>query len=419
LAFALFVCYEGWAFVNLINQWNYIKEVYGGDYQFGHKVGRKLLRWGFSSLQTNRDDPKGQMQLLLYAPNLVEVDYAEIIKRLKFYLPHYPANQIIRCDHLSRETIFSKTPILFFGEEAVENRFLIQYRPYTFDIDFRRNPMDGWEWTNLAACFDDEAINYDEVRSKFAQYVQAIKNESHSKSYIFGTGPSLEKALGMKWDDGYRIVCNTLVRDPELWGHLKPHFIVAGDAIYHFGFTSFAHAFRNDLIQRLKDSNTYFVYPAQFNAIAKNELVDISDKLIPVPIGWRRRLDGDLCRDFKLPNLGNVLGLLLLPLASTLSKEVYLWGFDGRAPDDRLFWSNSQKHSYPEYMSELEAAHPKFFDHYVPATDPNKYVKAVQGDALDGCMKGAERNGWHYVMMHPSWTPILQKRYHGVSENGV
>jgi len=106
-----------------------------------------------------------------------------------------------------------------------------------------------------------------------------------------------------------------------------------------------------------------------------------------------------------------VLNLLLLPLGCTLSKNVFLWGFDGRAPNDQLFWANSAKHSYPELMDTLRAAHPSFFEHFVPADKPTQYVRKVHGDQLDECLSQSERDGWSFVMMHKSWTPTLQKRY--------
>ena len=111
-----------------------------------------------------------------------------------------------------------------------------------------------------------------------------------------------------------------------------------------------------------------------------------------------------------MPSLGNVLNILLLPLACTVSTSVRLWGFDGRAPDDKLFWSNSSKHSYPELMPELVEEHPAFFAAFVPKNRESDYVKSVHGDELDKCLVAAERDGYQFVMMHFSWTETLNKR---------
>jgi hypothetical protein len=161
----------------------------------------------------------------------------------------------------------------------------------------------------------------------------------------------------------------------------------------------------------MRESETVFVYPAIFDRLVRRELEEFSERLIPVPGGVHQDVHVDLTQQFSLPAMGNVLALLLLPLASTLSKRVGLWGFDGRAPDDKLFWSNSPKHSYPEFLHELQEAHPAFFDHYVPKADPSRYVRQVHGDLLDLRMSEAERKGYKFVMLHKSWTPTLQSRF--------
>ena len=200
------------------------------------------------------------------------------------------------------------------------------------------------------------------------------------------------------------------MRDKELWHHIKPHFIVAGDAIYHFGFTLFAKSFRADLKKRLLETDTKFLYPSLFHEIVMREFSDVSDKLIPIPFGFNQHIHDDLRDNFLLPKIGNVLSLLPLPLGCTLAKQIYLWGFDGRAPTDNLFWANSSKHSYPECMDELQKAHPAFFSHNVPTSNPTKYYNEVHGETLDKNLTEAEQLGWRFIMMHETYTPALQKR---------
>jgi hypothetical protein len=60
-------------------------------------------------------------------------------------------------------------------------------------------------------------------------------------------------------------------------------------------------------------------------------------------------------------------------------------------------------------------AHPRFFEHYVPASDPNKYVRDYQGQVFERALQYGERNGWTFEMLHPSWTPSLQKRFRAES----
>lgn len=387
--------------------------LYGGRAEIMPKLVRKFWLIVFRALYALQRKQEKPGKVYLIASELTQQDLAELALRFEFYVPVLRRVELVERSYIDLSVLLSPAPLLVFGPRNQLSDWLILRRPGAFDVDFRTNPMDGWAWTGLADYLGRDRINFSLAHKRLSERITTLKQQARTRCYIFGTGPSLATAMDRRWDDGYRIVCNTIVRDSSLWDYLKPDFIVAGDAIYHFGHTRFARAFRRDLRARLESTDTFFVYPAQFHAIVARELAGLEERLIPVPSGWRRAINIDLTRSFKLPNLGNVLGLLLLPLACTLSKRVYLWGFDGRAPDDKLFWSNSSKHSYPEYVEELQKAHPRFFEYHVPASDPNKYIRSVQGDGLELCLQLAEKRGWHFVMMHPSWTATLQKRYLG------
>jgi hypothetical protein len=329
----------------------------------------------------------------------------EIANRLKFYSPETSLSI-----SPSIRAYFSRDPVLLYGQPYLINPILDHLRYGIFDIDFTTNPLDGWEWSKLAVLCANPRSNLSQVKFRFNQRIERIKKDGFSKSYIFGTGPSLGRAETQDWSDGYRIVCNTIVRNQKLWNHIDPHFIVAGDAIYHFGHTLFARTFREDLARRMSETDTCFLYPDSFDPIVQRELKTFSDRLFPIPVSSRKQVHQDLTSSYSLPGMGNVLPLLLIPLGCTLSKNIFMWGFDGRAPDDKLFWSNSKTESYPELLDELKKAHPAFFNHYIPREDPFKYVKEVHGDILDISLTDAENEGFRFTMMHHSWTPVLQKR---------
>ena len=353
----------------------------------------------------------GKQRPILITRNITDAQLNDLKERWQFYVPQLPADALEVKSYLEWRDVLSRRPILLFGELPLLAAGIRRYRPEVFDIDYRRNPTDGWEWCGLAQFYSPTA-DLCASKQRFKEYVDALRKQQLEICYVFGTGPSLENAIERDWSDGYRIVCNTIVRDPVLWQHLNPHFIVAGDAIYHFGHTAFARAFRKDLKERLSETQTFFVYPDGYDGIVRRELGMFSERLIPIPLGEHARINVDLTRNFTLPiGLGNVLAMILLPLACTLSRKVGLWGFDGRAPNDKLFWGNSDKHSYPELIPDLQRAHPHFFEYHVPKEEPNRYVKEVHGDLLDERLGLAEREGHTFVMLHSSWTPTFQKRY--------
>jgi len=343
---------------------------------------------------------------LLFDKNVPLEDFQEIKKRLAFYCPK------MKLEPADRNALFGLYPILIFSNEGIPNccRYI---RGGMYSINFRQNPNDGFEWIKLASLCFDKPVNASDSKDRFISYFTELEKKHLDKCYIFGTGPSLEKASEYDWSDGYRVVCNTIVKDKKLWSHIQPDFFVAGDTIYHFGHTQFAKAFRKDLLKRLGETHTYFLYPSIFHPIVQREFQEYSDRCLPVPMGIHKKIHTSLVENYSLPNFENVLNLMLLPLACTLSKNVYLWGFDGRKPDDKNFWSYSSNQFYPEYFLELQEAHPRFFSHHIPKNDQFNYIKRNLGDELDKNLTIAENEGFHFIMMHPSYTATLQKRYNG------
>lgn len=311
--------------------------------------------------------------------------------------------------------------VVLFGADGPE---WARWRPrlrHGFLVDPTSNPHDAWEIAAASERLLRRSVPHDEryQRERLARAVKTARARCGERVYLFGTGPSLRNAGLRRFDDGTVVVCNTIVRDADLWKHLNPSFIVAGDAIYHFGDNRHSEAFRADLIARLQSAGErcLFVYPRMFQSVVESELSSVRDLTVPIPVGTHVNPCVNLLERFELPGLGNVLNLLLLPLGCTLGHDVKLWGFDGRAPSDKGFWANSGLHSYPEFMEELRREHPAFFAANVPKGDEERYVRTVHGDALEQALSVAEDQGFRFEMMHASWTPTLQRRFLGESSD--
>lgn len=370
---------------------------------------KTAVKGAFSALLHAFAGSQRHTRVSIVAPNASPEELQEITSRAAYFFPQARAD-IRVTPRFGLSTLLSPAPVLLFGITLDELPGWARLHSGIFNVDHLRNPMDGWSWCEAGTYVNgiqDQAI----AKTRLIQRIRAIQAMGFQRCYVFGTGPSLERARHRDWQDGARVVCNTIVRDAELWHHIDPHLVTAGDAIYHFGFTAFARAFRTDLHARMKESpEVLFVYPDYFDFIVRREFADMADRLIPIPNGTQARVHDDLDSNYTLPPLGNVLNKLLLPLGCNLNKHVGLWGFDGRAPTDQLFWSNSQKQSYVELMPTLQAAHPAFFDHFVPRENPEKYVQSVHGDVLEYLLSQAERDGWSFTMLHHTWTPTLAKR---------
>ena len=282
-----------------------------------------------------------------------------------------------------------------------------------FNIDPFLCHDDGWNWHYaLSSCF-----NLKRIESQSFEKLQAIKLSigNYKKSYLFGTGPSLENAINHDWSDGFKIVSNSIVKDKKLFEHIKPNLVVACDAIYHFGQNLHSQLFLKDLNDRLNEANLYFVFPSIYYPFVSNILP--VDKLIAIPINNNSKINKNLFTNFYLPTqIGNVFNVMLLPLGTTFNNKIELFGFDGRSPNDTGFWKNSKAQSYEDGVIDLKLKHPCFFKTLVPIENPTKYTNNVHGEELEKILLKLEDNGINIKMLHKSWTPSFSKRFNEKSK---
>jgi hypothetical protein len=377
-------------------------------------ASKKIKRVVLAAVQGTLTMLRRSVGAVLYSKHLVHVyvgngNVAEFERRLQHFVPGLAG----RCRFKRKPGMYM---LLSPASVAVLDSTLLGPLMHKLlghvNLDYEHFANDAWHWFELAQQLDEAALKRDisAAQRRFHSVAEDLRTR-FQRVYIFGTGPSLDNADQVDWSNGVRIVSNTIVKDALTWKQVNPHFLVAGDALYHFGHTPFAHQFRADAKRRLAETGTFFLYPALFHSLVKREFADFSERLIPVPYGTSDSPIANLLTDFHLPFLGNVLNQLLLPVATTLSREIFLWGFDGRAPSDQLFWKNSDRHFYPTHVPALQAAHPAFFSHHVPKDNPQKYVNTVHGDALDTVLSDAESKGFRFTLLHKSWTQTLMKRY--------
>ena len=342
--------------------------------------------------------------IILKAKN---IDY-EIEKRIKFYLEK--DYRIINLNYsIFYKYLFSLLPVIkvYYGFVLKNSSFFEKYFLW-YNVDPYSNHIASWKFHEIL----NKKQNFDLISNKIKFNDLISKYQLKNRVYLFGTGPSLDFAISQNYEDGYVIVCNTIVKDKKLWNHLKPDILVAADALYHFSDSLFAQQFRNDLVLRFSEiSNTILLLPIQFEYFAKINMPSISDRIIGIPFGRFKTPIVNLRNDFKLPLTGNILNILMLPLAITLAKNIYFIGFDGRSPDDKNFWKNSDKHFYNELVEDLKKHHPAFFNYFIPKGKEDEYVKKYHGDDLEDFLTNAESQGYYFETMYFSYTFALSKRY--------
>lgn len=229
------------------------------------------------------------------------------------------------------------------------------------------------------------------------------------ESYIFGTAPTLSQAIdsGIRFDDTTNIVCNSAVKNEELMDLLKPRVIVAADPIFHGGFSRYAGEFREDVIKALKKYDAYLLTQYNFIKMFEHRFgEDLHDRIIGIP-SYNNTISLNLCDSFSLGlRSQNIMTMIMLPAACSLSDKVNIIGCDGRSfLQNSYFWNHDKKSQYNDRMDEIQKIHPAFFQR-----DFDEYYLS-HCELLEEILVQAEGENIEINNVTPSYIPALAKRY--------
>ncbi|MDR6267574.1 hypothetical protein [Roseobacter sp. N2S] len=180
------------------------------------------------------------------------------------------------------------------------------------------------------------------------------------KISVFGTGPSINEALRMDFNDSYSIVCNTIVKNRAFLNRMNLGLIVATDAHFHFSSHRYSARLLSDTLWALHRHDALFVTFDKFAAFLRRRVPEFEPYICGIPAG-RKEFGFNLDEDYRVFPGESVLNMFLLPLAMFMGSEVDLCGFTGRSSTDKYFWGHSDVHQYADLMQDVRSAHPAFF----------------------------------------------------------
>lgn len=226
---------------------------------------------------------------------------------------------------------------------------------------------------------------------------------------LLATGPSLanvnlDDALR---DETLRIVCNSIVSNPELMQAARPDVVAFADPAFHFGDNAYAKTFRRDLASCLEANPQLFaIFPAECSAPMAPVIQKYGDQVIPVPMAWPWMSSPGLLENAGLGlRTGNIMTALMLPVAAMVGGRIELFGFDGRAPDDEGFWKHNSQVQYDDLYQSVRDRHPAFFSDVDYAAYYRDHCERV---AI--ALTQLERAGHTVLTKTPSHIPALKCR---------
>jgi hypothetical protein len=109
--------------------------------------------------------------------------------------------------------------------------------------------------------------------------------------------------------------------------------------------------------------------------------------------------------NFSVKSTDNIMTLLMLPVASSVSEEIYILGSDGRSSDDDYFWQHGKTVQFEELMDTAFRTHPSFFRdrHYAG-------YYSLHCKVLTEMLEYGETKGKKYISLTPSRIPALMER---------
>lgn len=276
-----------------------------------------------------------------------------------------------------------------------------------YEVDPQKTRMEGsfYLWAGLNT-FVDKAGLVAENRYKLSVFHEKYRNSA--KAYVFGTGPTLSDFCETHdFSDGACIIANSMVRNRKLLEQLRPVAIAAGDPIFHAGCSRYAGEFRRELLRAMASTDAFLFVPLRDYSVYISYLpAAMHERVVGIPFEANRPYTIDLSEDFHVSPLPNILTLLLLPLASTISREIAVIGCDGRPLDqDQYFWTHDKASQFNAEMDNIRHIHPGFF-----SIDYNDYYLS-HCDNVKAAAETLEAAGRRVISLTPSYVPALADRH--------
>lgn len=273
-----------------------------------------------------------------------------------------------------------------------------------FRVDKERLRLEGSFYIEAGFRNEADCRRLNEINHEAFQ-AMSERLGGRQRAYVFGTGPSADRYSAFDFTDGLSIVCNSIVKDHDLLDHVRPEILCFADPIFHFGCSRYAARFRDEVRRAAERYDFTICIPRKYYSLFVDLLPELQSRTIGIPVGNDRPINLDLHQDFELRNIDNVLTFLLLPIASTLAREIHVIGCDGRPlEDDQYFWNHNPKTQFGDLMDNIRSVHPGFFK-----LDYNDYyLRHCQN--TEKWMLAGEKAGRRYFSMVDSFVPALRRR---------
>ena len=239
------------------------------------------------------------------------------------------------------------------------------------------------------------------------------KNKDKNKAYCFTSGPTFDKYDEFYFEENsFKVICNSIVKNEAFLSYIGGADLLAfADPVFHFGPSSYAEQFRQDVLSAVEKYDIYLLLPERNMPLMIAHYPQLQKRLIGIPAKYEFNFPSK--EEFSIKGSDNILTYYMLPVASSISNEIGIIGADGRKENEKYFWKHSSSAQYDDKMEGVFNTHPSFFRD----RDYEDYYNS-HCDFLEKLLEYGESKGKQYFASTPSYIPALKKRYvHQVPSN--
>lgn len=215
--------------------------------------------------------------------------------------------------------------------------------------------------TNMRLWFYDFSSENDREGYKnisFKNLNKLVSLINTDKICLLGTGPSFQKAVNVFKTNNYIITCNSAIYENDLWEE-KKNILCFADPVYHFGKSTEALRFKSEVIKKFNNSKFFIVCPIECFPILKHSWGIDENFIIGLSRDKKSKYKNINNEFIYIKKTSNILTEFMLPLATMISKNIYLGGFDGREVNEENFWKYSK--TTDQNIEQHQSQHPSFF----------------------------------------------------------
>ncbi len=236
-------------------------------------------------------------------------------------------------------------------------------------------------------------VNFESLKDRF---------KNIDIAYVFGTGPSLEQAWDMEFKPSIKIICNSIIKNPDLIEKIGADIFVFSDPLW-VSYTRLGEEFRTSLLAFLENKQRYCIVPEYYVPLLLAYYPEIKEQLIGIPV-TSSTFNIPSVQSFTVKQTYNVMTRLGLTAASALAKSVYILGCDGIPITEDREWEHS-KSAPVDVEDEVYTAHASFFREHDPRAYCERHYRLMEELLIYG-----ERRGITYRSLAPSYIPALASR---------